>query len=412
MKKYFALNQDNVVNIVSDKPFVIIDGENKTKNTYRDISMYDKIKDIQKSGLKLGFICNHNQKCGISTYSKFLLDNIKGKVSDYRIFSEINPVQEHDDNITYCWKRGERLNGLIMEIKSWEPDFLIIQHEWGIFSNATYFMLFINELEKLKIPYLVTMHSVYEHLDKSIPVSILENIVVHSNTGKDILKKVGFSNNVVVIPHGCPMPSTKGELWNIFQNPYVLFGYGFGFKYKGVEIAIEAISILKKDPKFENIFYMYCCSNSVNNDGIHNAYYDSLIKKVEELGVQDNVMIKKGYLSEEILENYLRTVKMVLFPYVMEPENTVYGSSGAIKIAMSHNVPVIGSVSHLFDDLDGVIPRINGAVELAQEIDNIFSSHEYWEELLQRNRDYITKYNWDNIGDSYLQAIADIMENY
>ena len=186
-----------------------------------------------------------------------------------------------------------------------------------------------------------------------------------------------------------------------------MFGYGFGFRYKGVELAIDAVDYLvKNDPKFKKLTYIYVCSDSVGNQGVHNTYYNQLVDKVQEKNLTNNILIIRGYLSDSMLENYLRTVKLVVFPYVMDGQNVVYGASGAIKIAMSHGNPVIASRSHLFDDIEGVVPRISNAQELASEIDRIFSSSEYRESLVRKNHEYISNNTWETSGQKYARILG------
>ena len=272
IKKYFVCDEDNLIKVISSTPFISLTKENKdiTMTSFEHLKLYNKIKEINMEELRLGFVCNWDQQCGISTYSTFLVNSLKDKVSDYKIFSEYSETEKEDsDNITYCWKRNEPLNNLINELKGWKPDFLIIQHEWGVFPNASYFMKFIIDIEKLNIPYLITTHSIYYHLDKTIPLSVVKNIVVHSDDAKQVLLDTNFQGKINVIPHGCLGVNNKGELWNIFKNPYTVFGYGFGFKYKGVDMAIDSIHYLKNNvDKFKDILYIYICSESENNKGV------------------------------------------------------------------------------------------------------------------------------------------------
>lgn len=415
MKKFFSSNEDNLVNVISTTPFISLSNNNITMNSDENINLYNMVNKVCIEDLKLGIVCNWNQQCGISTYSKYLVDSIKDKVNNYKIFSEYTDIKiEETIEEVYCWKRGENLNELIKEIKKWKPNFLLIQHEWGLFPNAAHFMKFIIDIEKLKIPYLVTTHSIYYHLDKTIPLSVVKNISVHSQGAKNVLEETYFQGNIHVIPHGCVDLNGKGELWNIFKNPYTLFGFGFGFKYKGVDIAIDAINYLKNNfgNKYKDILYIYVCSESENNKGIHNEYYNILNKKVEEMDLENNIILIKGFINEKLLENYLRTVKLVLFPYIQEQDNIVYGASGAIKIAMSYNIPVIASKSHLFDDLNNIVPKISNSIELAQEIDKIFSDENYKNSLIEKNHQYILDNSWENISKMYLKVISDIRNSF
>lgn len=414
MKKYISYGKSRSVNVISTEDFESIGSDESVVKTDVPVNLYQLVKkDTDISKIRLGYICNWNQQCGISTYSKFIFDELKANISEYKIFSEV-PFQEEelDDNISYCWKRGDNLKNLVSEIKEYNPNFLLLQHEWGIFPKAGHFMSFITEIKKLHIPIIVVLHSVYDHLDKIIPLSILDNVIVHSIAAKDLLKRIKFKGNVFVIPHGCPPVKKYDEVWNIFQTPYLLFGFGFGFKYKGIEVAIEAIKYLKDtDEKFKNILYIYVCSESDTNKGIHEYYYNILSSKVEEYGLEDNILLIRGFLEESMLDIYLKTVKMVIFPYISDKNNSVFGSSGAIKIAMSYNIPVIASSSNLFDDVDGYVIRIDNYKELASEIDKLFSSEEYRVKTIENAHKFIDDNTWEKSANKYLDAIINTISS-
>jgi glycosyltransferase involved in cell wall biosynthesis len=126
------------------------------------------------------------------------------------------------------------------------------------------------------------------------------------------------------------------------------------------------------------------------------------MKKIEALGLQDNVAVIRKYQTEQTINNYLRTAKIALFPYMTDPKNVVYGASGAIRVAMANRIPVVASNSHMFDDLEGVVPRPGDHVTLAKEIDTIFSSEEYRTALVGRQDRYVRENNWDVTADRYL----------
>jgi len=417
VKKYISYGKDKSVKVISTSDFELVDSKGHVTNTDDPISLYQRFikKEDKDIPIKIGYVCNWNQQCGISTYSKFIFDELKLLVDEYKIFSELPFGQEEDtkENIVYCWKRGEHLKKLLNEIKEYNPNFILIQHEWGIFPKAGFFMSFITELKRLHIPVIVALHSVYDHLDKIIPLSVLDNVIVHSDNAKGLLKRLKFKGNVFVIPHGCPEVKKYEEVWNIFQTPYLIFGFGFGFKYKGVDIAIDAIKYLKEtDEKFKDILYVYVCSESDTNKGIHEYYYNTLSEKVEKEGLEDNVLLIRGFLEDEMLDIYLKTVKMVIFPYVSDPTNSVFGSSGAIKIAMSYNMPVIASKSHLFDDIEGYAIRIGDYKELATEIDNLFSSEDYRNQVINKAHDYIEENTWKKSAERYFDVIKEVRSLY
>lgn len=407
---YIAVNKRNIIVAVSETPLHYKDHEiHKIDNCNKAdlIGTRHKIDLIKnKLDLKVAYICNWGDCCGISTYTKFLVDAMADKVKEIKIFSEKTLTNEsNDERVDRCWERGKSLNELIKKIKDYSPDFLIIQHEFGIFPKATYFLQLMQGIEN--IPYVVAMHSVYEHLDKSVCTSAAKDIIVHSEEAKKALVRTGNSNNIYVVPHGCVQYDDKevSELWNIFQTPYALMQFGFGFFYKGVDRAIDAVNYLKnKDEKFKDIFYVYLCSENNNTNMVHVKYYEHLLKKIEDYGLQDNVAIIKKFQSEKTINSYLRTAKIALFPYVINDDNKVYGASGAIRVAMANKIPVIASDAHLFDDLDGIVPRPGGYISLAKEIDEIFSNDGYRKDVLNKSANYIKDNSWEKSADKYLDV--------
>lgn len=400
----FKVNGEDTIAIISDKtPQELVGqrvpvGENEVSKATSD--------------LRIAIICNWHTKCGISTYSGYLTDALRSKVKEIRIFSEeaITKTAEDDGTVERCWKRGECLVPMAEKVIAWQPDLILIQHEFGIFPNAFYFMQMMQKFEN--IPYLVTLHSVYEHLDKIVYSACIKNMVVHTTQGRDILRKHGNTNNIFVVPHGCINFGPVQELWNICLNPYTIIQFGFGFAYKGVDKALEAIHYLKNtDDKFKNIFYTYLISDNDYNGRLHMEYYQSLLDKVDALGLKENVAIIRKFQTDEMLNLYLRLAKLAIFPYLNNPNNTVYAASGAIRVAMANNVPVIASDAHLFDDLEGIIARPANHIELAREIDRIFSDDRYKELLKERARNLIRENTWASVADKYLGFFDKIVTN-
>lgn len=418
---YISFNNNNIITAISELPFESAGQTVKKAEIPPEADFHKIVGRIKRSNkkvaikdLRIAFMCNWNDTCGISTYSKYLLDAIKPKVAEVHVFSEINIGDTQDEPyVTRCWSRGRSMMEATDLIKKWNPDLLIIQHEFGIFPRAGNFLQMLQQIED--IPYLITLHSVYEHLDKSVCTSAIKNIVVHTKQAKEILHKIGNSNNIFVVPHGCVkfQSEQKEELWNIFQTPYTIVQFGFGFFYKGVDVVLDAIHHLKttNPQKYNDIFYCYLCSDNPHTSAIHNNYYNFLMDKIKELGLIDNCVIIRKFQTEQTINNYLRTAKLALFPYRSDPKNVVYGASGAVRIAMANGIPVIVSNSHQFDDMENILPRPFTHVELANEIDHIFSNSKYKELIVKNMEKYIDDNTWDISADRYLDLYSKIVNS-
>lgn len=407
---YISYNKNLIVNVISDTPIEI---DQKIKNISDQpitvgkrmpssvISKEDYTKKQIKE-LRIAFVCNWGDNCGISTYSQYLITEMIPQVKELKIFSEINDGVTEGYNVEKCWERGKCLLQLVKKIKEFGADFVIIQHEFGIFPNSFYFSQLCQHLEE--IPYVVQTHSVYQHLDKLCYTECIKNIVVHTTNQRDVYKELGNTSNIFIVPHGCISYADTSELWNINLNPYTIILSGFPNKYKGLPRALEAISILKKNnQKFKNVFFTYLMSDTGRNPNGDQSYYDELMSLVVKLDIEENVCIIRKYQSEENLCLFLRLNKLAIFPYINNPDNTVFSASGAIRVAIGNKIPIIASESHLFDDLEAICPRPPTSKELADEIDKIFSDEKYKNEIVNRSSKFAEENNWKSCATKYLE---------
>ena len=421
--RYLAFDKNLKVTFVSSSKF---EGEGQRLRRYKgklkdedlvgkklpqELIMIEDYSLKENKELKVAFVCNWNDQCGISTYSEYLVTEMRKQCKDIHIFSEQNDLPDDldGDNVTKCWRRGEPLLELVQKIKDYGPDFIIIQHEFGIYPNAFHFMKFMQEIDD--IPYVVTMHSVYQHLDKVVYSECIKRVVVHSDAAAECLIENGNTVKSYVIPHGCFENETTEELWNIVSSPYTVMQFGFGFSYKGVDDAIRAVAhLVREDEKFKDLYYVYLSSESKFSAGVHKDYYDYLNKLIVEEGVENNVAIIRKYQSEDMLNLYLRLFKVAIFPYISDPDNVVFGASGAIRLAMANLKPIIASSSPMFADVDGVIPRPSNYLEIAEEIDKIFSDDEYRNGIIQNIKSYIESNSWEDVSGRYLDLYNTILK--
>ena len=130
----------------------------------------------------------------------------------------------------------------------------------------------------------------------------------------------------------------------------------------------------------------------------------------KSLDIEKNVVIIQKYQTEEMINLYLRLAKIAIFPYIINPSNEVFGASGAIRIALANKRPVLASESHLFDDLQDVIPRPKNHIELANEIDKVFSIKEYRNEIISKGYKFVEENKWETCADKYIDVYYKILD--
>lgn len=354
--------------------------------------------------LKVAFIGNYQQACGISTYNSHLFPQIVPHIKDFQLFNEINdvPVGEltlDKNKIVACWQRGKSVDQLIKEVKKYDPDVVLISHEFGLFPNARHWLSLMTQLSDYRI--IVILHSTFpEHLDKIIVEASIPEIVVHSNGAKQSLhtdKHIHTSVNV--IPHGCYSLSDASKLWNFYHSKHTFIQSGFSFPYKNMTASIKAAALLKD--KYPDIFLTLLVSESPFNKVGHQIYYEQLIDLIEQLEVQNNVGIVRGFLSEEVIDAYYRTNKVAVFPYASQPGHEVWGASGAIRQAASKQVPVISSNIHHFSDFPSI--KVDTEQELADALDQLFNDPKLQQAQVAKQNQFITDNSWENVALRFIK---------
>jgi glycosyltransferase involved in cell wall biosynthesis len=416
MSKYIGCKNGNVC-VVSDGP-IINDGlkiikltdelENKsakelfTDYTLKNGSLFKRKEVFIAKDMKIAFVSNWAMQCGISTYAENLFPEIIKHIKDFKLFIEKNDLLTHynlNDRSITCWERGKLLTDLTDKIKQYDPDIILINHEYGLFPNARYWLSFLTQISKYRT--IIILHSVFHHLDKTICEAPIAEVIVHLDGAKKILKdEKKISGDVYVIPHGCYKTTTDKKLWNLYKSEHTIIHQGFGFHYKGFHNSICVVKELKK--KYSDIFLTILFSETEQNKTGHQLYYNELIQLIDQLELRDNIAIIRGFQSEEVIDSYLRTNNVALFPYISDPKHEVFGASGAARLAFSKGIAVVSSDIPHFSDLPTI--KADNIEDMACEIDKLFSNRKLMEEQISKQFAYITDNSWENTAKKFISV--------
>lgn len=374
--------------------------QNLVRNFFvRNGQLVPKRKSISGDKLRIAMVGVWDIPCGIATYTSFLVEELRKTNNEVRVFAEHNGSDKEDPNVVCCWKRGESLKELAAQLKEYDPDVIYIQHEYGIFPDAREWTKFISSIQDFN--YHVVLHSVYYHKDKTVCEAICKSVIVHTDIAKKVLQEKGVAANIHVVPHGCFELKETSRLWNIYRSNQTILQFGFGFEYKGWDVALEAVRLLKE--KYPKIFYLILFSESSFSQEYHESQFEKLQALVKSKGLEENVAIIRGFQTDESLGSFMRTARVAIFPYTAHPEHVVYGSSGAVRIAMANGTPAVVSKVPLFYDLEGVLPRAADAEELAAELAKLFSDGEYYNQIVQNEITFTHDNSWKATAARYLK---------
>jgi glycosyltransferase involved in cell wall biosynthesis len=428
MTRYLGL-KNNIIKVISDHPFenndfdILVLPKEFEKFSRSELLLNFRVREgvlvpkreqkIAKN-IKIAFVGNWKMQCGIASYAENLWPEVAKHIGDFKLFIEKNSSPTGPTNIfgdrvidtsqiVECWTRGESLLELAKQLKEYNPDIIWIQHEFGLWSNACYWLSFLNQISDYRV--IVTMHSVFHHRDKTICEAAMPEITVHLAGAQNVLKnEKKLASRVYVVPHGCfPCINTE-RLWNFYKTEKTFVQFGFGFKYKGWEQSIRATAVLKQ--KYSDVFFTGLFSESSHNLIEHQLYYDELMVLVNQLGLQENVSILRGFQSEETLDAYLRTNKVAVFPYVSHPAHEVFGVTGAARLAMSKAIPVITTSVNHFSDIPSI--KADTAEEIAEALDKLFSDNQLRDDQVKKQNEYLDENTWSKVALKYIKIFESV----
>jgi len=385
----------------------------------RDYVVRDsKIVSRYSKPANVAVISVYNINCGIATYTKYLCDALAPLVTNLKIFAEHasrdKKTEQDEPYVHRCWNRyDDDFAELQNELDKFNPDLVIIQHEFGIFHQINVWNSLMGQLSKWRT--VVTFHTVLDHdvtdeiarLDyttRSLAEAPCPEIIVHTPLARKPLRGRGYSGRIHYIPHGCfapdrspRLPSTK---YNMFPK-YSIFQYGFGGTHKGWEFAIDTVEILKN--KYPDILYVGMFNTIEPN--MKSKYFQSLLDLIRKKNLLKNVALQKGYQTEEMLRNYIRSCRVCIFPYQRpNPHWASWGASGAIQLPISLGCPLVLSNYPSFMEFEGRLPLVNTASEAAEVIDKIFSDPLYEKEMSDTCFSISEERNWDIVAQWYLST--------
>ncbi len=168
---------------------------------------------------------------------------------------------------------------------------------------------------------------------------------------------------------------------------YLLF-FGFIRKYKGLDILLHALAILKK----ENMLTTKKCI-------IAGEFYEDsqmYINLIQELQLEEHILLKNNFITDSEVKYYFCACDAVIQPYKNATQ------SGITPLAFHFNKPSIvtnvgGLAGFIQHNKTGLIAEPN-AVDIATKIKEFYTLNQ--EELAKNIEEEKKKYSWKTIVDT------------
>ena len=317
---------------------------------------------------KLGCISPIYSKCGIASYTKYLLTNIEEEVSFFTPFKENEYTDRfHNLNIIPSWtlgKNNEDLTYLKNKVLSEEITSLVIQFNYGFF-DFNHFADLIDSLKDNSINIFIILHSTLDpKTEESRSLRTLveslkkaDRLLVHTINDLNRLRILGLTKNVTLFPHGFLEFTPKSK--NIFSSFNVMFrkkifniaSYGFCLPNKGYRELILACNTLIH----HGINLKLSIFSAIYSEEYY-WVYEELIDLISKLNLQDCIHIETNYMKDEQTLYALSRQDCIVLPY----QNTGESSSASVRHALASNKNILVTPSPIFDDVSTLVKYLPG----------------------------------------------------
>lgn len=257
-------------------------------------------------------------------------------------------------------------------------DVVCLQHEFGIFGGEAGNHL-LPLIAALRVPLVTTLHTVLDQptpAQRKVMRAILaasSRVVVMARKGRDILIETFGADpeQIVVIPHGIPdVPfagpaAAKAKLG--YTGRKVVLTFGLIGPSKGIESMIAAMpAIVERTP--EAVYVVMGATHPQLLREAGEAYRESLIARVEKLGLSDHVVFLNRFAERPELLEHIAMCDVYVTPYRHAAQMT----SGTLAYSHGLGRPVVSTpywhAGELLADGSGMLVPFDDPVSLGEAV--------------------------------------------
>ena len=370
---------------------------------------------------RIAFIGNSLPRhCGIATFTT----DLQQAISTSRPDLETSIVAMTDHGQTYDYPASVALqikDGNIEDyvraadfLNAGRFDTVCLQHEFGIFGGEAGAHI-LALLSRLTMPVVTTLHTVLAEptaaqravMERIVAVS--SKVVVMANKAHELLRSVYQvpEDKIEVIAHGIPDVAFVGPEAAKARLGYggrsVILTFGLLSPNKGVEVMIDAMpSILKRCADAVYVVLGATHPNLVRDQG--EAYRESLLARVRELGIEDHVVFLDQFVDQATLLEFISMCDVYVTPYLDEAQMT----SGTLAYSFGLGRPVVSTpywhARELLADGRGVLIPFGDAAAAGREIAELLTDDTRRQAICKRAYAVSRSMTWERTAQRYMSA--------
>lgn len=387
----------------------------------------------EKKELNIVMISTYPPKeCGIATYAQNLFQALKKTDPDLRII--VLAIDELDKKRKYSEEARQFIKKEAVAsyekaaeyINNSGANIVYLQHEFGIFGGFDG-TLILNLLEKLKIPVVVSLHTVpitKNSKRREMRLKLLKDILRHckrailtTKLAKETLtKEAGISGRKVrVIYHGTPdvkyvgQKKAKEDLG--LEGKKVLSTIGLINTHKGVDLAVEALPEIIK--KHKDVIYLIAGSMHSSKRKEVEEYLKKAMDKAKELKVEKYIKRIDKYFTEEELIKYFQASDIYLTVY----DGAAQVSSGTLAYAFACgrcivSTPYIYAKEMIGKGERGFLVKFNDSKSVAEKVNYILDHPKIQKEMEKKVYEFGRRTVWSVVAKQHFEIFKEAVSDY
>lgn len=376
---------------------------------------------------RIAFIGNHlPRRCGIATFTH----DLHRAVSTARPDLQTCVVAMNDPGGIYDYPaavqfqiQDEPIDGYVQAaefLNTARFDVVCLQHEYGIFGGEAGGHI-IELLNRLTMPIVTTLHTVLPTpalAQRSVMGKIIAKstkVVVMAEKGREFLRSVHdvSPQKIEVIPHGIPdfpfLETNHAKAKFGFSGKTVILTFGLLSPSKGIETVIDAMpAIIKSCPNAVYVILGATHPNLVRAQG--EAYRESLMARVRELGIEDHVAFFNQFVGQATLLDFISMCDVYATPYLNEAQMT----SGTLAYSFGLGKAVVSTpywhARELLDDGRGILVPFGDSKAIGVEIAALLTNDVRRHAMRKRAYAASRSMTWAQTAKRYLVAFESARE--
>lgn len=374
---------------------------------------------------RIAFIGNSlPRRCGIATFTTDLQQAVSASGAAFSssggIETSIVAMNDHGHSYDYPPEvhvqiGDDRIGDYVQAaefLNAGRFDAVSLQHEFGIFGGEAGSHL-MALLSRLTMPVVTTLHTVLAEptpVQRGVLDGIVEassRVVVMAEKGRELLRTVYRvpADKIEVIPHGIPdfafvePDVAKAKLG--FSGRSVILTFGLLSPNKGIEVMIDAMpSILERRPDAVYVVLGATHPNLVREQG--EAYRESLVARVRDLGVEDHVVFLDRFLDQPTLLDFISMCDVYVTPYLNEAQMT----SGTLAYSFGLGKAVVSTpywhARELLADGRGILVPFGDSEAIGDEIAGLLTDDARRQAMRERAYADSRSMTWERTAERYL----------